>query len=231
VSIEGPSKDDENDEGDDWLEMPDPAPPEQIAAAYGEGVHRTKGEPIEGRAGARIETCPLDPGWRLWDMFSTRERDFRWLTPAESDRCRAARTVIPEKHVGLVALEWEIAPDDARYQPMTPEESGSPDWKYADGYPRHHHAVTSINDHTIHIDRVDVSKYGPGRSVREFRIFVDRELAGRGGHCGCSLGFGGGDLPAVARIDSDLVVTVDAVAGEQLPVVELWRIRQAHGEQ
>jgi hypothetical protein len=71
----------------------------------------------------------------------------------------------------------------------------------------------------------------PGRSVREFRIFVDGELAGRGGQCGCSLGFGGGDLPAVACVDSDLVVTVDAVAGEQLPVVELWRIRQAHGEQ
>jgi hypothetical protein len=98
---------------------------------------------------------------------------------------------------------------------MTPEESGSPDWKYPDGYPRHHHAETSINNHVVHIDVVDVRKYGPGRSVREFRIFVDGERAGRGRNCGCSLGFGGGDLPAVARIDSDLVLTVDSIAGKE----------------
>jgi hypothetical protein len=110
----------------------------------------------------------------------------------------------------------------------TSEESGSPEWKYRDGYPRHHHAETPINGHLIHIDVVNVLKYGPGRSVREFRIFVDGELAGRGGDCGCSLGFGGGDLPAVARIDSDVVLTVDADSGKEPPVVELWQIRQAH---
>jgi hypothetical protein len=88
-----------------------------------------------------------------------------------------------------------------------------------------------INNHVVHIDMVDVRKYGPGRSVREFRIFVDGELAGRAGECGCSLGFGGGDLPAVARIDSDAVMTVDSIVGKETPVVELWKVQQSRAQQ
>ena len=105
---------------------------------------------------------------------------------------------------------------------MTSEESGNADWKSPDGYPRHRHGETSINSHVVHIDVVDIRKDGPGRSIREVRIFVDGELAGRGGACGCSLGFGGADLPAVGRIGCDAVLTVDSVAHNEAPVVELW---------
>lgn len=202
------------DEEDPWLDPPDDATPEQIAEAYGEGVQWTVQEGIESRAVRTIQACPLNEGWRLWDMFGIDQHDFRWLTPDQRDRCSVSRNVIPRKHLALLTLEWEVALDDARHKPVSE-------------YPRHHHAETLINNHVVHIDVVDVRKYGPGRSVREFRIFVDGELAGRGGKCGCSLGFGGGDLPAVARIDSDAAITVDSVVDKETPVVELWKVRQS----
>jgi hypothetical protein len=82
---------------------------------------------------------------------------------------------------------------------------------------------TSCDGHRVHIDIVSALKFGPGREYHECRIFVDGRLAGRGGDCGCSLGFGGSDLPSVAAVGRDAAVTVDLLPGD--PVVELW---QAH---
>jgi hypothetical protein len=58
----------------------------------------------------------------------------------------------------------------------------------------------------------------------EFRIFVDGQVGGRGGLCGTSLGFGGRDLPAVARVGPYRATTVDEVHGVSTPVVELWEV-------
>ena len=176
---------------------------------------------------ALLQHCPLEH-WRLWDMFAKPENDFRFVPDDRAQVCRDARLVRPILHLGQVALEWEVAADDARHVPMTPAESGSPDWKYQSGSPSHLHAETTIDGHLVHIDRVCASKSGPGRSVLEFRVFVEGKLAGRGGRCGCSLGFGGSDLPAVAQVGGSRVLTVDAVHGFATPVVELWEFsRQA----
>ena len=69
---------------------------------------------------------------------------------------------------------------------------------------------------------VGATKFGPGRSFKEFRIFVAGRLAGRGGRCGCSPGIGGSDLTAVARLGRGQAITVDA-HGER-PVVEVWGV-------
>ena len=70
-----------------------------------------------------------------------------------------------------------------------------------------------------------------GRSITEIRIFVDGRLAGRGGKCGCALGFGKNDLPAVALLGGGQALTVDdvtdgALHAKTMPelVAELWRV-------
>ena len=80
-----------------------------------------------------------------------------------------------------------------------------------------------IDGRTVHVDWVSNSnqKGGPGRALTEFRVFVDGQLAGRGGEWGCSLGAGGRDLPLVARIGADTALTLDHM-GRGLPIVEVW---------
>jgi hypothetical protein len=76
----------------------------------------------------------------------------------------------------------------------------------------------------VHIDRATARLHGPGRAHLEFRIYVNGQLAGRGVASGCSLGFGGNDLPAVTIIATNLALTVDnAFAGPE-PIVELWTV-------
>lgn len=171
------------------------------------------------RAPAQILACPLDPSWRRWDMFGPSYRQI----PAEATRrCASPRRLRPLHHLGLVALDWEAAPDDARVVPMTSAESGDVEWRYEQGSPHHVHAETTIGGVLVHIDMVGATKFGPGRSFTECRIFVAGRLAGRGGRCGCSLGIGGSDLPAVARLGRGQAITVDA-HGER-PVVEVWGV-------
>jgi hypothetical protein len=83
------------------------------------------------------------------------------------------------------------------------------------------HAQTMLDGHRVHIDVLSATKYGPGRSYQECRIFVDGRLAGRGGDCGCSLGFGTSDFPAVAAVGMDAAMTFDSIGG--YPVVEFWK--------
>ena len=89
------------------------------------------------------------------------------------------------------------------------------------GIARHLHAEAIIEGVRVHIDRVTATKYGPGRSFLEFRIFADGELVGRGGRCGCSLGGGGSNLPAVGRIAANVAITVDDVSEDGQPTMEL----------
>jgi hypothetical protein len=88
----------------------------------------------------------------------------------------------------------------------------------------HIHAETTIGERLVHIDLVKIIRGGPGRSVIEVRIFVDRELAGRGGSCGCSLGGGGDDLPAVALVAPSNVLSVTVIYGRGTPLAELWEV-------
>ena len=112
---------------------------------------------------------------------------------------------------------------------MSSSFKGHPDWKYSKGSPRLLHAETVIGGAHIHVDWAYARKHGPGRSITEIRIFVDGSLAGRGGQCGCALGFGKGDLPAVALLGGGKALTVDdvtlgALDAGAMPdlVAELW---------
>ena len=94
---------------------------------------------------------------------------------------------------------------------MTSAESGQPDWKYAEGSPRHLHAETVIDGARIHVDWVYARKHGPGGRSRRFVSSSMAASSGRGGRCGCALGFGKGDLPAVALLGGGKALTVDDV--------------------
>ena len=135
---------------------------------FGRRRHRAPLQPQGGTQSGRtellLEGCPLDTSWRLWDMFGP-EHDYRQLSPAERRVCARARLLRPLVHRGRIPLDWEVARDDARYQPMTPRESGEPDGRYAEGSPSHMHAETSCDGHQIHIDILSALKFGPGRRL------------------------------------------------------------------
>ena len=197
------------DEEPAWLNLTGASTDDEIEAAAKQSVP----EPTEPRGLRWIQRadgsdarCPLGTTWRRWDMFGPREDDFRLLSDQDRARCVAARAASPIRHAGRLKLAWRSAgPRQVRK-----------------GAPEHIHAEATVGGHHLHIDKVERHLFGPGRSLTEFRIFVDRTLAGRGGSAGCSLGFGGGDLPAVARLGS-LAVTVDAVSSIAIPIVELWK--------
>jgi hypothetical protein len=165
----------------------------------------------------RIEEQQLkDAERRLDELADHPEEDEgpAWLditTDSSPEEVESASASTPSSHLGLVALDWELASDDAAFAPMTGAESGQPDWKFLAGSPRHLHAETDIDGARIHVDGVCARKHGPGRSITEIRIFVDGCLAGRGGKCGCALGFGKGELPAVALLGGGKALTVDDV--------------------
>jgi hypothetical protein len=140
-------------------------------------------------------------------MFGPAANDFRLVPPEDRVRCDEARGCAPRRHSGRLKVRWSAA------RPLTHGER-----------PDHMHAEVTVGGRTIHIDCVHRRLDGPGRSVEEVRIFVDDVLEGRGGGAGCSLGFGGDDLPAVARVGDGHVITVDLVSGIPAPVVELWEI-------
>ena len=153
--------------------------------------------------------CPLGIAWREeWDAHITS----RW-TPGSPDdiRVEQARKARVGRKMKTIKLRWQIAPDDARYQP--PQKGSS----FHPGYPRHRHTEFKVDDTVVHIDRIQVTKGGPGRSFKDIRIFVNGVQAGRGGFCGCSLGGGGTDGPTVALVGPDklLFVTSDHE-------IELW---------
>jgi len=221
----------EADDGPDWLDLTLDSTDEEIEAAalatFGPAQRVEDAPSAPLRPPGAVDSCPLDRSWRRWDMFNTPKY---WEVPEDTQRIiDAAGAAEPVRHLGLVVLAWELAPDDASLDPMTTQESGQPDWKYSKGSPRHLHAETVIDGAHVHVDWTYARKHGPGRSMTDIRIFVDGSLAGRGGQCGCALGFGKGDLPAVALLGGGKALTVDDVTLDALDagampdlVAELW---------
>jgi hypothetical protein len=130
--------------------------------------------------------CPLDRSWRRWDLVGPARLN---AVPADAQPAIGrSKGATPLLHLGVLDLAWEVAADDAANQPMTTAESGEPEWRWAAGTPRHIHAETHIDGDRLHVDWVAATKYGPLRGFSEIRIFVNGQLAGRGGRAGISLG-------------------------------------------
>ncbi len=105
-----------------------------------------------------IAQCPLPATWRLWDIAT-----YHQLTPAEQSIIVKTRSISLRRSLGLVSLQWEIAPDDGSLAPMLPAESGQPVWRFQRGSPHHVHAERRIDKHVVHIDAAMAMKSGPGR--------------------------------------------------------------------
>ena len=157
-----------------------------------------------------IQNCPMGRDWRNWDLST--EARFKPSNPEARAAITRARKARQGERLRQVEVVWETAPDDASYQPA-PEGS-----HFLEGSPSHIHTEFEIDGELVHIDRLHVNKFAPGRSYTEFRIFVNGKLAGRGGSAGTSLGGGGSDLPAVALVGKDKVLTVDKQA-----IITLWK--------
>jgi hypothetical protein len=162
-----------------------------------------------------IRACPLPAQWIKWDMLSRDEKNYRFVSEEQHARCEQARRTRPLRRLGRVPLKWESADGKARPAVMTRLREG------------HIHAETTIATRLVHIDLVEITRGGPGRSITEVRIFVDGQLAGRGGSCGCSLGGGGNDLPAVAVISGSTVLSVALIYGRGSPLAELWKVKNS----
>ncbi len=173
-------------------------------------------------------TCPMPAGWRQWDLGTY------WRCPARIQRrAEAARRAHLGPALPCPHVRWELASDDASLMPLAFEENRGETWRWAPDTPSHIHTELRVAGHALHIDVVSATKYGPGRSYWEARIFVDGELAGRGGKGGSSLGGGGSSLPAIAWIGDALVIQVfddrrgwpiASDAASQRPVISLARV-------
>jgi hypothetical protein len=219
-------RDEHDDDGLEWLDLDANSTDEEIDTACRNLSRLRTPEPqqIAVRRPQVVRACPLGRAWRAMDMFGAATTDFRWTAADERERCARARAAVPIRSLGLVEVSWEVASDNVRHLPTTTAvESRAPRWKYPAGSP-HHHTEVLVEADVVHIDLLDIRKSGPGRSIREVRVFVNGQLYGRGGQCGCSLGFGGGDLPAVALIGSERALTVDLIYGIATPFVELWQV-------
>jgi hypothetical protein len=149
--------------------------------------------------------------WREWDLAT--EARFRVSDPKARAAIAEAQRAERGQQLRQIEVPWVVALDDASYQP--PPESSH----FFDGSPSHVHTEFEVEGDRVHIDRLRANKYAPGRSFTEFRIFVNGELRGRGGSAGSSLeGHGNADLPAVALVGIDTVLTVDRES-----TITLWR--------
>jgi hypothetical protein len=165
------------------------------------------------RSPETIRSCPLPAGWTEWDIAGDTEKCYRVVSPEQHARCERARRTSPVRSLGRLRLAWESADGNARPAIVARLREG------------HVHAETTIGTRLIHIDLVEIVRGGPGRAITEVRIFVDGELAGRGGSCGCSLGSGGSDAPAVAIVGNSRVLAVTMIHGRGMPLAELWAVK------
>lgn len=119
------------------------------------------------------------------------------LTDEETARCLAARKRVP--HVVLETVTVPCAP-----VPL------SDDVRPAYRLKSHNHADLQIGGHRVHLEAVYQELGGPGGINREVRIYVDGVLQGRAHNLG-RLGGSVNTFPVVARLDRELVVTVEPV--------------------
>lgn len=149
-----------------------------------------------------IQRCPLQDNWRKWDLFAEATRFNHLSNLVDVATNQNAREARRGKRLRLIEAVWEVAPDDASVQ-CPPKDAN-----FYKGSPCHKHIEFELDGQLVHIDRMYASKGGPGRSYTEFRVFVNGKFAGRGGGAGTSLGGGGSDLPAVALVSNDKMLTV-----------------------
>jgi hypothetical protein len=90
---------------------------------------------------------------------------------------------------------------------------------------RHVHVSFELAGHHAHVDCVHANRGGPRSAFMEIRIFVDGELAGRGGTMGCSLGVSSNSLPAVALVGDrhGLVVSGDTTGPPRVERCARWK--------
>jgi len=180
----------------------------RIRSGSGDGPRR-----LSLRSPEIIRSCPLPAGWTEWDIVGDTEKCYRVVSPDQHARCERARHTSPIRSLGRLRLAWESA--DGKPRPATLA-------RLREG---HVHAETTIGTRLVHIDLVELVRGGPGRAITEVRIFVDGALAGRGGSCGCSLGGGGSDAPAVAIVGNSRVLAVTMIHGRGMPLAELWAVK------
>jgi hypothetical protein len=175
--------------------------------------------------------CPMPSTWRAWDLFGLTYRGD--LAPESEARIAIGRRMRRGRALRTLRLRWELAADDASIRPLTIPEVAEPS-RWGEGTPSHVHTEFALDGRTVHIDVMAATKYGPGRSYWEARIFIDGQLAGRGGGGGCSLGGGGDDLPACALLNDGIVIAVSDGrtgwpagydAASQRPLVQLYAVR------
>ena len=125
--------------------------------------------------------------------------------------CELARKAKRVKRLRQLKVSWEPAPDNVDHPTISGPGS------HHKGGSTHLHAEFTVEQVLIYIDRLWGRGFGPGRCFTEFRIFVDGELAGRGGVAGASIGAGNSDAPALALIGADKIMCVDTDM-----IVTLW---------
>lgn len=160
-------------------------------------------KPVEQNSSESCGTisCPMDSSWRKWDLSSP-ER-FGLLDPADKKKAIEASKAKLGKLLSEFQPAWQTASDDSSLLEKPHHVS------FYDGYPKHEHVELSVDGHLIHIDRLSAKMSGPGRSYLEYRIYVDGQLAGRGGGAGAIFGMGNSDLPARALCGMNRLITVD----------------------
>lgn len=152
-----------------------------------------------------IQECPLKEDWDKWDMFNPKTRFNVLKTQEEIDIHTRARAAKRGELLETIPLSWEVAADDLS---LLPENASEP--------PIHRHTEVEIAGERVHLDYIRRTKSGPGRTFNEIRIFINGQFAGRGGGGSTSLGGGGSDMPAVALIGEDKLLTT---GGEE---IKLW---------
>lgn len=111
----------------------------------------------------QVHSRPIPPRWPGASNCGTTASRFEPSPRQPSlDAAAAAR---PSDYLGLVCLDWELARDDAAFEPMTSAESSQPDWKYSEVSPRHLHAETVIGGARVHVDWVHARKQARARSI------------------------------------------------------------------
>jgi hypothetical protein len=128
-----------------------------------------------------FDACPIGSSWRarrLGGVGSDR------LNLAAVRRILRARRIrfSPDHHV-LDSI-WQVVPDDGSVTPVDP----ATEKHLVPGTPGHVHTTVAVHGHIVHVDRLSARLTGPTFTYVEYRIFVDRVLAGLGGRTHCGLG-------------------------------------------
>jgi hypothetical protein len=193
--------------------------------------------PVCDPADPYVPTCPLGAGWQQWDLGNCWTDGLPGDAQAIADRGERVRGV---RLLGTLNARFVWAFDDPSRLALGVGGDLAPNQPWNS----HIHAEFPIDGHQVHIDWITATRFGPGRSLTEVRIFIDGKFAGRAGYTGSSLGGGGSSFPAVALIGNGkaLVLTDETQpmvafqdassqynrtdAAVQRPLVRLWTVQE-----